>query len=594
LAIRRYGVELNLFKDKNELTEALSTCKKSFRSLMTFSAAINILALTPSIYMLQVYDRVLASQNETTLVMLTLIVVGLFVLAGLLEASRTFILVRVGNKLDLALNQRVYNCAYDVQLRTNQTGNAGQSMRDLTTVRQFLTGNGVMAFFDTPWIPIYMAVIFLFHPGLGLLAVGGACISIVLTYANTRQTEPPLTEASKLSIKSAAIADSNLRNAEVIEAMGMLGALRNRWLDEHYKFLSLQAQASDKAGIWTHASKYFRMFLQSAALGLGAYYVIEQTMTPGMMIAGSILIGRALAPIDQLIGAWKSYSGAKQAYGRLVKLLDSAPAAKEGLKLPDPKPNLLFEGVMAAPPGSRNFTIRNLNVAMKAGQIIGVVGPSGAGKSTFARLAIGVWKPQGGIVRLDGADITQYSREHLGPFIGYLPQDVELFAGSVGENIARFGELDSAKIVAAAQAAGVHQMILNLPNGYDTVLGDRGAGLSGGQKQRLGLARALYGDPKLLVLDEPNSNLDEAGELALVNALIKQRDAGHTVIVVTHKTNVLNITDSLILLREGTLAAAGPTAEVLKAISQQQAPQKNIAGPSPATNNPIQVVNTNR
>lgn len=560
---------------------------------MTFSAAINILALTPSIYMLQVYDRVLASQNVTTLTMLTLIVVGLFVLAGLLEASRTFILVRVGNKLDVALNQRVYNCAYAHQLKSGTAANAGQSLRDLTTVRQFLTGNGVLAFFDTPWIPIYMAVIFMFHPGLGLLAIGGALISIALTYANTRQTDGPLTEANKLSISSASIADSNLRNSEVIEAMGMLSALRNRWLEQHYKFLALQAKASDKAAVWTHASKYFRIFLQSAALGLGAYYVLNQTMTAGMMIAGSILIGRALAPIDQLIGAWKSYNSAKQAYGRLVQLLDESPEAPEGLKLPDPKPNLIFDSVTAAPPGTRQFTVRNISVGIKAGQIVGVVGPSGAGKSTFARLAIGVWQPQGGIVRFDGADINQYSREHIGPFIGYLPQDVELFGGSVAENIARFGEIDSRKIVEAAQAAGVHQMILNLPKGYDTVLGERGAGLSGGQKQRLGLARALYGKPKLLVLDEPNSNLDEAGEQALVNALLQQKEAGNTVIVITHKTNVIGITDSLIVMRDGAIAAAGPTAEVLKAISSKQTtPQKQVASIAGA-GAPVAAANTN-
>ncbi|MCR2745235.1 type I secretion system permease/ATPase [Limnobacter parvus] len=585
---------MNIFRDQNELTEALKTCKKSFRSLMTFSAAVNILALTPSIYMLQVYDRVLASSNEATLAMLTLIAVGLFVLAGLLEASRTFILVRVGNKLDVALNQRVYNCAYEVQLRTGASGNAGQSLRDLTVVRQFLTGNGIMAFFDTPWIPIYMGVMFLFHPGLGLLAVVGALISITLTFANNKQTDPPLTEANRLAIKSAATADSNLRNAEVIEAMGMLGALRNRWLEEHFKFLALQAQASDKAAVWTHASKYFRIFLQSAALGLGAYYVIEQTMTPGMMIAASILMGRALAPIDQLIGVWKSYNSTKQAYMRLIKLMENAPAAPEGLKLPDPAPNLSFESVTAGPPGSRQFTVRNLSVAIKAGQVVGVIGPSGAGKSTLARLAIGIWKPQNGIIRLDGADINQYSREHIGPFIGYLPQEVELFAGTVSENIARFGELDSQKIVAAAQAAGVHQMILNLPKGYDTPLGERGAGLSGGQKQRLGLARAMYGNPKLLVLDEPNSNLDDAGEQALINALTTQREAGHTVIVITHKTSVLTVTDSLILMRDGTIAAAGPSGEVLKVITQQQAPQKNTAAIASAGNNPIQVVNTNR
>lgn len=586
---------MNIFRDKNELTAALQACKKSFRSLMTFSAAINILALTPSIYMLQVYDRVLASSNETTLVMLTLIVIGLFLLAGLLEASRTFILVRVGNKLDVALNQRVFNSAYEQQLKSGMSGNAGQSLRDLTTVRQFLTGNGVLAFFDTPWIPIYMAVIFMFHPVLGLLAVAGAMVSVTLTYANSRQTDRPLSEANKLAVKSGNIADSNLRNSEVIEAMGMLGALRGRWLEEHYKFLALQAEASDKAAVWTHASKYFRIFLQSAALGLGAFLVIEQSMTPGMMIAGSILIGRALAPIDQLIGAWKSYSGAKQSYLRLVKLLESAPEGAEGLKLPDPKPSLVFESVTAAAPGTRNFIVKNLNVTVKEGSIVGVIGPSGAGKSTFARLAIGVWKPQAGIVRLDGADINQYSREHIGPFIGYLPQEVELFGGTVAENIARFGELDSGKIVQAAKAAGVHQMILNLANGYDTMLGERGAGLSGGQKQRLGLARALYGAPKLLVLDEPNSNLDDAGEQALLAALTGQREAGNTVIVMSHKTSILSITDALIFMRDGGIAAAGPTAEVLKAISQQAAQQQKPATPIGHTpNNPIQVVNTNR
>lgn len=559
---------MNLLKDKNAITEALAACKESFRSLTLFSAAINVLALTPSIYMLQVYDRVLASGNETTLVMLTLIAIGLYVLAAMLESSRTFILVRVGNRLDMKLNDQVYNSAYQLNLKGSSAANAGQAFRDLANVRQFLTGNGILAFFDTPWIPIYMAVIFLFHPLLGVLAVVGAIISVGLTYINNRKTSGPIAEANKLAIRSGSTADNTLRNAEVIQAMGMRESVKARWRQDHIEYLKLQSGASDEAAIWTHASKYFRIFLQSAALGLGGYLVIQGEMTPGMMIAASILIGRALAPIDQLIGVWKSFTGTKQAYQRLVDMLEATPETQLSMRLPDPKPTLSFEAVSAAPPGSRIPTVRNLTVTIPAGHIVGVIGPSGAGKSTFARLALGIWKPQVGTVRLDGADIFQYDREHIGPMLGYLPQDIELFAGTVAENIARLGEVDSEKVVEAARNAGIHDLILNLPEGYETILGHGGGGLSGGQRQRLGLARALYGNPKIVVLDEPNSNLDDLGEKALLDAIKQFKAMGHTVILITHKTNILTATDSLILLKDGLITKAGPTADILAQLQQ--------------------------
>ncbi|MDH4396078.1 MAG: type I secretion system permease/ATPase [Limnobacter sp.] len=566
---------MNIFKDKNELTEALQACKSSFRSLGFFSAAINILALTPSIYMLQVYDRVLMSRNEVTLTMITLMTVGLLALAALLEMSRSFVLVRVGNKLDLKLNDRLYTASFEANLRQGN-GNAGQALRDLTNVRQFLTGNGILAFFDTPWIPIYMAVIFLFHPLLGLLAVGGAVISIALTYANNRGTARPLADANRLAVRSASVADSSLKNAEVIEAMGMLGSLRKRWMKDHHQFLSFQAQASDQGAIWSHTSKYFRIFLQSAALGLGALLVIENQITPGMMIACSILMGKALQPIDMLTGVWRSFSGTKVAYERLVATLDANPVRKLGIELPTPEGRINFEAVSAGPPGIETATLININIQIQPGQALGVIGPSGAGKSTFMRLVVGVWRAQQGKVRIDGADINQYDKELLGPHIGYLPQTIELFAGTVAENIARFGEMDSDKVINAAKLAGVHEMVLQLPKGYDTMLGDQGAGLSGGQRQRLGLARALYGNPKIVVLDEPNSNLDDAGEAALIEAINHQRNLGHTVILATHKPSLLTVTNNLMYLNRGQIAAAGPTMQVLKKLqesSQQQSAQ---------------------
>ncbi|MCB1977294.1 MAG: type I secretion system permease/ATPase, partial [Nitrosomonas sp.] len=501
-------------KRQNEIAEVLLSFKQAFRSIGVFSAVINGLMLMPAIYMLQLYDSVLTSRNEMTLLMLTLIVIGAYIFLGALEYVRSFVLIRVGAKLDLKLNKRVYTAAFEQSLKHGES-NAGQALKDLTNIRQFMTGNALFAFFDAPWFPIYIFVIFMFHPWLGVFALVGTAVLIVLAYINEKISRKPLDEANTMAVVSTNMASNNLRNAEVIEAMGMLPNLQARWNKLHSRFLNLQAEASEKAGIVTAISKSATVALQSLMLGLGALLVLENQISPGMMIAASILMGRAIAPVQLLINVWKQFGGARSAYDRLTKLLEQHPAREPGMTLPKPTGAVSVENVTAAPPGSRVPVIKGLNLSLTAGEVLGIVGPSGSGKSTLARLLVGVWPAAAGKVRLDGADVYLWNKEELGPHIGYLPQDIELFSGTVSENIARFGEVDAGKVILAAQRAGVHQMILNMPEGYDTKLGDGGAGLSGGQKQRLGLARAMYDDPALIVLDEPNSNLDDVGEQAL-------------------------------------------------------------------------------
>ncbi|MEH6436537.1 type I secretion system permease/ATPase [Massilia sp. DD77] len=576
-----------LLNEKNEIERALIAFKRTFLTVGVFSAIINLLMLTPSLYMLQVYDRVLASRNEITLLMLTVLMLGAFLFVAALEVVRSFVLVRVGAKFDMTLNKRVYTAAFEQNLK-QAGGNAGQSLSDLTTLRQFLTGNALFAFFDAPWFPVYLIVIFLFEPMLGLFALGGTVILVILAIVNEKITRQPLSEANSMAISASTMATNNLRNAEVIESMGMLPNLMGRWFKTHGKFLSLQADASQKAGSIGAATKFFQTALQSLVLGFGALLVLEDKITPGMMIAASILVGRTMQPVQQVIGVWKSWSTTRSAYERLTRLLETNPARPAGMALPKPQGALTVEGVTAAPPGVNTPIVRNVNFGIAPGDVLGVIGPSGSGKSTLARLLVGVWPSMVGKVRLDGADIYQWNKAELGPHIGYLPQDIELFSGTVSENIARFGEVDAEKVVEAAKRAGVHDMILHLPKGYDTPLGDGGAGLSGGQKQRLGLARAMYDDPALLVLDEPNSNLDDAGEQALVNAVVDLRKRGKTIILITHRPSVLGATNKLLMMRDGSVQAFGPTQQVLAALqeaskkaleaAQQQAGQ---AGPAP-------------
>jgi ATP-binding cassette, subfamily C, bacterial exporter for protease/lipase len=553
---------------KNEIEQILLGFKRTFYTVGVFSAIINLLALVPSLYMLQVYDRVLASRNEITLLMLTLMMLAGFAFMGALELIRSFVLIRVGAKFDMQLNKRVYTAAFEQNLKS-AGGNAGQSLTDLMNLRQFLTGNALFAFFDAPWFPIYLAVIFVFEPSLGLFALCGTVVLVVLAVVNEKVTKKPLAEANTMAIASSTLATNNLRNAEVIESMGMLPNLMGRWFKSHSKFLHLQAEASEKAGIIGAVTKFFQMSLQSLVLGFGALLVLENKITPGMMIAASILVGRALAPVQQLIAVWKSIGSTRSAYERLAKLLEVNPARDAGMELPKPQGNLTVEGVTAAPPGAPAPILKSVTFAIQSGDVLGIIGPSGSGKSTLARLLVGVWPAAMGKVRLDSADIYQWNKAELGPHLGYLPQDIELFGGTIAENIARFGDVDSGKVVEAAKRAGVHDMILHLPKGYDTPLGDGGAGLSGGQRQRLGLARAMYGDPSLLVLDEPNSNLDDVGEAALVQAIQDLRRRGKTIVLITHRTSVIGVTNKLLLLREGVVNAFGPTNQVLQALQEQ-------------------------
>jgi ATP-binding cassette subfamily C exporter for protease/lipase len=561
-----------LLTQKNELQQVLSTFKRTFITIGVFSAITNMLMLVPSIYMLQVYDRVLASRNEITLLMLTLLMLGAYVFMSGLELIRSFVLVRVGAKFDMQLNKRVYTAAFEQNLK-HGGGNAGQSLSDLTNVRQFLTGNALFAFMDAPWFPVYLAVIFFFDAWLGVFALCGTIILVALAYINEKVTREPLAEANMMAIQSTSLATNNLRNAEVIESMGMLPNLIRRWFMLHGRFLKLQADASQKAGTVGAVTKFVQVSLQSLVLGMGALLVLENKITPGMMIAASILVGRALGPVQQVIGVWKSYSSTRSSWERLVKLLEENPARPAGMPLPKPQGNLSVEGVTAAPPGVKKPVLAGVSFALVPGDVLGVIGASGSGKSTLARLLVGVWPAAVGKVRLDGADIYHWNKGELGPNMGYLPQDIELFGGTVADNIARFGEVDSEKVVQAARRAGVHDMILQMPEGYDTVLGDGGGGLSGGQKQRLGLARAMYGDPSVIVLDEPNSNLDDVGEQALQQAVLDLRSRGTTIVLITHRTSAIAVTNKLLLLQNGQVGAFGPTNAVMQALQENNQKQ---------------------
>ena len=530
---------------------------------------INLLMLVPSIYMLQVYDRVVPTGNKSTLLMLTLIVFVLFLTMSIVEWVRSQILVRVSARLEILLNQRVFSVAYKQSLYSGGQRANTQPFDDLTALRQFLTGSGLFAFFDAPWMPMYIALMFVFHAWYGLFSIVTAILLVLIAIANEKATAETLAEANKLAIAGRGQISRNLRNAEVIESMGMLASVRQRWLATTNQVLILQSIASSRAGLIGAASKVVRLTSQSLILSLGAYLVIEREITPGLMIAGSILLGRALAPIDMVIANWKGFINARGQYQRLNELLLQIPADTEKMTLPAPTGLIKFEEVQVIPPGAKEPALKGISLTIIPGDLLAVVGPSGAGKSTFARALLGIWPTSVGKIRLDGADVSAWNREELGPYIGYLPQDVELFEGSISENIARFGEIDPEAVINAAKMADVHELILSLPEGYDTVIGANGGVLSGGQRQRVGLARALYGNPVLVVLDEPNSNLDEQGELALGNALQRMKQKKVTVILVTHRQSVLSYVDKLLILSDGQLAVYGPRDQVVAHLKQQ-------------------------
>lgn len=553
---------------RTHLTTAVSRCRSGFVAVLGISLVVNLLVLTTSIYMLQVYDRVLTARSLSTLAYLTVIAVAALLAMALLELVRSRILVRIGTWLERIMSPMAFSRGIENAVR----GSAyrGEAVRDLVTVCRFLAGGGMTALFDAPWMPIYLGFVFLLHPLLGLVATTGAIVLFALALTNNLMTQRVLKQANAASGRGFRGIESAVRNAEVIDGMGMIGALARRWDINNAEVLSLQAIASDRAGFVSSAAKFFRMLLQIAILGVGAYLVLDNKLTAGSMVAASIIMGRALAPVEQAIGTWKNVVAAREAWKRLTGLFEQPLLHGSAMPLPKPNGEVSAEHVTYTPPGRTNPVLKSISFHLQPGEALAVIGPSAAGKSTLARLMVGIHGPDSGVVRLDGADVHGWSRERFGRCVGYLPQDVELFPGTVRENIARMDEdVDPADLVAAAQLAGVHEMILRLPKGYDTEIGEQGAILSGGQRQRVGLARALFGRPSLLVLDEPNASLDTPGEHALNEAIKAMKEAGTTVVVIAHRPSLMAHVDKVLVLNEGQVELFGERNSVLGQIQRR-------------------------
>ncbi|MBD8496502.1 type I secretion system permease/ATPase [Pseudomonas syringae] len=572
------------FDPTRDIDAALLRYRRLFGVLALFSGVINLLMLVPSVYMMQVFDRVLTSRNETTLLMLSLILLIFFAVSCALEWVRGQVMIKMSAGLDTQLGERVFDAAFQRSLKENSS-NPAQVLSDLNSIRQFVTGPALIALFDAPWLPIYVIATFLFHPLLGVFTVIGSLILAGLAIWNELTTRKSMSEANRLSVASSSYVNGTLQNAEVIQAMGMLQPLRRRWYNVQQRVITEQGEASDRSSRIAAISRFIRMTWQSLALGLGAILVIENQISAGVMIAVSVLLGRAMAPAEALIGSWKQMGNAKSSYERLNRLLNEFPKDTPRMPLPAPSGALSIDKLVITPPGLQRPAVNGVTFKLAKGEVLAIIGPSASGKSSLARAMVGIWPASHGSVRLDNAEISQWSREALGPHLGYLPQDIELFDGTIAENIARFGAVDSDKVIEAAQMAGIHEMILHFPKGYDALLGTGGLGLSGGQKQRVGLARALYDTPALVVLDEPNSNLDDAGEAALVQAVRKLKDKGCTVVLVTHRPNILGVVDKLLFLKEGVQQLFGPRDQVMKTLMPSAAP-KAVAPVSAPDSNP--------
>ena len=562
---------------RSELGDALRTCRNAFIGLGVISCMINVLYLTGSLFMLEVYDRVLPSRSVPTLIGLAILAAGMYFFQGILDLIRGRILGRIGTALDEALNRRVFETMVRLPLLVGNRNEGLQPLRDLDNVRSFLSGAGPGAFFDLPWLPFYLAICFVFHVLIGLTALVGAVILVSLTIVTEYMSRQPAREATGLAARRHDLASSSRRNAEVVVAMGMSGRLTSRWIDANQNYLAGNQRASDITGGLGAIAKVLRMTLQSAVLAVGAYLVINQQATAGVIIAGSILSARALAPVDLAIAHWKSFVAARQSWHRLNRLLEQLPPRVEQMLLQQPSSRLAVEAVSIVPPGDQKVIVQDVSFALEAGHGLGIIGPSGSGKSSLARALVGVWQPFRGKVRLDGAALDQWAGDVLGRHIGYLPQDVELFAGTVAQNICRFDpDANSGAIIAAAKEAGVHQLIIKMRDGYDTQIGEHGTALSAGQAQRVALARALYGDPFLIVLDEPNSNLDTEGDEALTRAVRGARERGAIVVVVAHRPVGIEAVDQLLVLKDGRMQAFGPKETVLGQVLQRVAPPSPI------------------
>ena len=555
---------------RSELAQALAACRGAFYGTAVISGMSNILMLTGAMFMLEIYDRVLPSRSMPTLVGLLVLAATLFTAVGVLDAIRGRILVRIGGSLDEALSGRVYDTLMRLPLRAGARGDGTQPLRDLDAVRSYLSGLGPVALFDLPWIPLYLAICFAFHPLIGLTALAGAIILIALTLLTEILMRAPTRAATEAAVVRSGLAEASRRNAEAVVAMGMAGRIAARWNEANRQYMRSQQEASDLGGGLSATSKVLRMMLQSGVLAVGAYLVINQEASAGIIIAGSILSARALAPVDLAIANWKGFVAARQSWHRLNRLLLASPAQSAPMQLQAPAHRLTVESASGAPPGVAKIVVQDVAFELEAGQGLGVIGPSGSGKSSLVRLLVGVWQPVRGNIRLDGAALDQWSQDALGRHIGYLPQDVELLAGTVAENISRFEpEADTAAVIAAAKIVGVHDLIVRLPSGYDTPIGEQGSALSAGQAQRVALARAFYRDPFLVVLDEPNSNLDSEGEEALTRAILSVRERKGIVVVVAHRPSAIAGVDRLLMMNMGRVQAVGPKDEVLSKVLQR-------------------------
>ena len=565
------------FFSRSELTRTLRLFKYEFLIVGLFSMVANLLMLAPTLYMLQVYDRVLVSRSELTLIFVSLITLFLFGVMAFSEWARSRLLVRIGVRLDAALGTRVFNASFEANL--SRSGAAAQrSFQDLIELRQFITGNGTLAFFDVPWMPVYLAVLFFLHPFLGWVALAFTLVQLALAWFGHRNTVAPADAASKAGQAANLFLQTKLRNTEVVESMGMLGGLQKRWAERHAHYMEQQGASQALSHRISAISKWVRYCQQSFALAAGALLVIDGQLTAGAMIAANVLMGRALAPIDQLVGTWRGFLSARNAFERLESLLEAHPERDPALTRVAPRGALRLQQVVASAPGRKEPILKGVDLQADVGTVTVVLGPSGSGKSTLARVLMGIWPDVRGEVLLDERPLSGWDRAELGPHVGYLPQDVEMFDGTIAENIARFSDVDSEKVIAAARSAGLHEMILRFPKGYDTPMGEAGGLLSGGQRQRVGLARALYGNPAVIVLDEPNANLDDAGEAALMQAVREFKAKGRTIFLITHRPGAIAVADQLVVLQDGRVQAQGPRDAVL---AQLQAHRQQPAQAAP-------------
>lgn len=553
-----------------ELQRVLTGCRGYFVTAALFSLAINLLYLAAPLYMLQVYDRVVSSASLVTLVMLTIALLVAFLSLAGLDAVRARVLTRASVRIDSIMAPRIMTAIID---RAQEGGARSQFLRDFDTFRQFITGQGIHAVFDLPWAPVYIGIIVMLHPLLGAFAFACAIVLLLMALLNEFVVRKPLSEAGEAASRNYGFTEMSLRNTEVVRAMGMTDGLLRRWARDRYRMLERQVAASDRAAIIQSVIKFLRLSMQSLILGLGAYLVIERSVTAGAMFAASILLGRALQPVEQIVGSWRNLVAARAAFHRVRELLTGHPTQEVRLALPRPSGKIQVDGVTYIVPGISKPILRGVTFKVEPGDVLGVIGPSGSGKSTLARHLVGVLRPYAGSVRLDGADICQWPNDSRGLYVGYLPQDVELFADTVANNISRFRAGEDDEIIKAAQLAGLHELILQLPNGYETHVGDGGAVLSGGFRQRVGLARAVYGSPSVVVLDEPNSNLDGDGDAALADCILRLKQRGTSIVIISHRPSALGVVDKLLVLRDGVLEIFGPRAEVVQRLTRPVAPQ---------------------